>query len=85
MIFQISKDAPCYTLIRKCQDAVEREDLSGLSKKDFETALDRLADAWADRCGKDRATAAAEVLAMQVGKGLYSGYTSAGAMASAAS
>lgn len=82
--FQLSKSAAGYSLIEKCYKAVEREDVTGLTQKDFEMAIDYSARALAASSGTEVSKAYNTVLSTPFGKALHSGLYAAKVNASAA-
>jgi hypothetical protein len=61
-------------LVSKCLAAVEKDDLSGMRRADFDAALTALAEAHAKESGLSRERAYAAMLQTDEGKRLYSGY-----------
>lgn len=73
-IFKLSRETPGFDLIRKCVRAAQDGDITGLTRSDFEGALDALAKAYAAESRLDFHAAYAAVLATPLGSQLYSGH-----------
>ena len=76
-ILKIDNSMPHAATIAKCWTAVERGELGNLTKSDFNTALDAVADAVAERDNVPRANAYLAVLESPIGSALYRGYLAA--------